>query len=214
VSLHAAFIPRPSHADYTYLSKYGVSASSGGGRASARETVARVAAGAVAELILRRLAGVSIVAYVSQVGRASLIRDAIRARRGHARAAGGETAVAAADINDEGWDGVDGWREHDLNSGSDVGDESGDDDEGADQKPANVDTGARARAARPTRRLTRAEVDATAVRCPRLATAAKMEREIKRAAAANVRIRSSLRLIFTPNPHSCSRFCFFLYFFL
>ena len=40
--------PRPSHADYTYQQKYGIRAASGGGRASARETVARVAAGAVA----------------------------------------------------------------------------------------------------------------------------------------------------------------------
>ena len=41
--------PRPSHADYTYQEKYGVRASSGGGRSSARETIARVAAGAIAE---------------------------------------------------------------------------------------------------------------------------------------------------------------------
>ena len=45
--------PRPSHADFTYMAKYGVLASSGGGRASARETAARVAAGAVAEKFLR-----------------------------------------------------------------------------------------------------------------------------------------------------------------
>ena len=43
-------VPRPSHADYTYRIKYGIQASSGGGRASARETVGRVAAGAVAAL--------------------------------------------------------------------------------------------------------------------------------------------------------------------
>ena len=48
-----AGIPRPSHADYTYMVKYGVLASSGGGRASARETAARVAAGAIAEKWLR-----------------------------------------------------------------------------------------------------------------------------------------------------------------
>lgn len=62
-------LPRPSHADYTYLMKYGVKASSGGGRSSARETIGRVAAGAVAEAWLRqRNAGASIVAYVSSVG--------------------------------------------------------------------------------------------------------------------------------------------------
>jgi chorismate synthase len=61
-------IPRPSHADYTYREKYGTSASSGGGRASARETVARVAAGAVAEKMLLDLYGIEIVAWVSAVG--------------------------------------------------------------------------------------------------------------------------------------------------
>jgi chorismate synthase len=58
---------RPSHADYTYEAKYGVRDHRGGGRSSARETAARVAAGAIAKLLLRR-AGVSIAAYVSQVG--------------------------------------------------------------------------------------------------------------------------------------------------
>ncbi|KAJ2605270.1 bifunctional chorismate synthase/riboflavin reductase [NAD(P)H] aro2 [Coemansia sp. RSA 1722] len=60
--------PRPSHADYTYLQKYGVKASSGGGRSSARETIGRVAAGAVAEKYLREAHGVEIVAFVSSVG--------------------------------------------------------------------------------------------------------------------------------------------------
>jgi chorismate synthase len=46
------FYPRPSHADLTYLQKYGVKASSGGGRSSARETIGRVAASAVAEKYL------------------------------------------------------------------------------------------------------------------------------------------------------------------
>ncbi|BCU03170.1 chorismate synthase [Pandoravirus japonicus] len=46
-------VPRPSHADYTYMAKYGIKASSGGGRSSARETLMRVAAGAVAEKWLR-----------------------------------------------------------------------------------------------------------------------------------------------------------------
>ncbi len=60
--------PRPSHADYTYRVKYGVNARSGGGRASAPETVGRVAAGAVAEVFLRQQYGVEIVAWVSAVG--------------------------------------------------------------------------------------------------------------------------------------------------
>ncbi|MBN2809334.1 MAG: chorismate synthase [Deltaproteobacteria bacterium] len=63
-----ADVPRPSHADYTYRMKYGVGAQSGGGRASARETLARVAAGSVAEQFLETVFGVEIVAWVSQAG--------------------------------------------------------------------------------------------------------------------------------------------------
>ncbi len=60
-------IPRPSHADYTYMKKYGIRASSGGGRASARETIGRVAGGAIARRCLSKY-GVEIVAWVSSVG--------------------------------------------------------------------------------------------------------------------------------------------------
>jgi chorismate synthase len=63
-----AQIPRPSHADYTYQMKYGLRASSGGGRSSARETIGRVAAGAIAEKYLRETCGIEIVAWVSAVG--------------------------------------------------------------------------------------------------------------------------------------------------
>ena len=62
------FIPRPSHADFTYYSKYGIHASSGGGRSSARETIGRVIAGAIAEQVLWERYGISIVAWVKQVG--------------------------------------------------------------------------------------------------------------------------------------------------
>ncbi len=58
---------RPSHADYTYFAKYGIRAWQGGGRASARETIGRVAAGAIAKKILRTQFGVEILAYVKQV---------------------------------------------------------------------------------------------------------------------------------------------------
>lgn len=63
-----AAIPRPSHADYTYLTKYGIKASSGGGRSSARETIGRVAAGALAEKFLRERYGIEIVAWVHSAG--------------------------------------------------------------------------------------------------------------------------------------------------
>ena len=58
---------RPSHADYTYAVKYGIRNWQGGGRSSARETVGRVAAGAIARKILRERHGVEIVAWVQQV---------------------------------------------------------------------------------------------------------------------------------------------------
>ncbi|PGH27537.1 chorismate synthase [Polytolypa hystricis UAMH7299] len=64
--------PRPSHADFTYLEKYGVKASSGGGRSSARETIGRVAAGAIAEKYLNLSHGIEIVAFVSSVGEQQL----------------------------------------------------------------------------------------------------------------------------------------------
>ncbi|KAM3509218.1 hypothetical protein MY11210_006401 [Beauveria gryllotalpidicola] len=66
---------RPSHADWTYLEKYGIKASSGGGRSSARETIACVAAGAVAKKWLREAYGVEIVAFVSSVGKVKLFDD-------------------------------------------------------------------------------------------------------------------------------------------
>ena len=58
---------RPSHADATYDAKYGVRAIAGGGRSSARETIGRVAAGAVARKILRMYNGIEVLAYVSKV---------------------------------------------------------------------------------------------------------------------------------------------------
>jgi len=58
---------RPSHADYTTEAKYGIRNWQGGGRASARETVGRVAAGAIARKLLATAAGVEVLAWVSQV---------------------------------------------------------------------------------------------------------------------------------------------------
>jgi chorismate synthase len=58
---------RPSHADYTYDAKYGRRMAEGGGRSSARETIGRVAAGAVARKILQLAGGVEIVAYIESI---------------------------------------------------------------------------------------------------------------------------------------------------
>lgn len=59
---------RPSHADYTYYKKYGFRDFRGSGRASARETLARVAAGAIAKKYLRQFLNIEIISYVEQVG--------------------------------------------------------------------------------------------------------------------------------------------------
>ena len=64
---HIADKFRPSHADYTFQAKYGIRDYRGGGRSSARETVARVAAGAIAKLLLKHY-NIECRAYVSQVG--------------------------------------------------------------------------------------------------------------------------------------------------
>ncbi|HLP52097.1 MAG TPA: chorismate synthase [Chitinophagales bacterium] len=65
---------RPSHADFTYDAKYGIRDYRGGGRASARETAARVIAGAIAKQLLKK-AGIAISAYVSSVGKLSVEKD-------------------------------------------------------------------------------------------------------------------------------------------
>ncbi|HKX60431.1 MAG TPA: chorismate synthase [Verrucomicrobiae bacterium] len=73
---------RPSHADYTYFAKFGVRAWPGGGRSSARETIGRVAAGAIAKKLLRERYGVEVLAYVAQVQRvcAEVNPDQVKAR--------------------------------------------------------------------------------------------------------------------------------------
>jgi len=65
---HLENLYRPNHADYTYAAKYGTRDHRGGGRASARETVGRVAGGAIARKLLSHSVGVEILAWVSQVG--------------------------------------------------------------------------------------------------------------------------------------------------
>jgi chorismate synthase len=64
---HNVDVFRPSHADYTYATKYGIRDHRGGGRSSARETAARVAAGALAKLLLKTQ-GIEVLAHVSSVG--------------------------------------------------------------------------------------------------------------------------------------------------
>ena len=71
---------RPSHADYTYVAKYGIRNWQGGGRTSARETIGRVAAGAIAKKILQEQFGVEVLAYVKQVHKISAAIDPERVK--------------------------------------------------------------------------------------------------------------------------------------
>ncbi len=71
---HIKDVYRPSHSDYTYEAKYGIRDYRGGGRSSARETVSRVVAGAIAKLILKQ-EGITINAFTSQVGDIKLLKD-------------------------------------------------------------------------------------------------------------------------------------------
>ncbi|MDJ0590421.1 MAG: chorismate synthase [Pleurocapsa sp. MO_226.B13] len=66
---------RPSHADVTYDAKYGIRNWQGGGRSSARETIGRVAAGAIAKKILKQVAGIDIVAYVKRIQNLEAVVD-------------------------------------------------------------------------------------------------------------------------------------------
>ncbi|MBL0308721.1 MAG: chorismate synthase [Bacteroidetes bacterium] len=66
---------RPSHADYTYEMKYGIRDHRGGGRSSARETAARVVAGAIAKELLQKKAGIEIYSFVSAVGQIRLSKN-------------------------------------------------------------------------------------------------------------------------------------------
>ncbi|MBK5222849.1 MAG: chorismate synthase [Acidimicrobiia bacterium] len=72
---HMKDVFRPSHADYTTQAKYGVRNWQGGGRSSARETIGRVAAAAIARALLRRVAGVEVLAWVSSVHEIDAVVD-------------------------------------------------------------------------------------------------------------------------------------------
>mmetsp|Transcript_6561 Transcript_6561/g.15178 ORF Transcript_6561/g.15178 Transcript_6561/m.15178 type:complete len:499 (-) Transcript_6561:643-2139(-) len=70
-------IPRPGHADFSYLIKYGTKASSGGGRSSARETIGRVAAGAIAEKWLHETYGTAVSCWVASIGPHAIPEEAV-----------------------------------------------------------------------------------------------------------------------------------------
>lgn len=83
---HMADLYRPSHADYTTEAKYGIRAVAGGGRASARETIGRVAAAAVARKLLADRFGIEVLAWVSQIHRIHARIDPTAVRLDHVEA--------------------------------------------------------------------------------------------------------------------------------
>ncbi len=98
-------IYRPSHADYTYQTKYGIRDHRGGGRSSARETASRVVAGAVAKLMLKKF-GVTINGFTSQVGEIKLAKhyselDILQSENNIVRCPDAETAVRMIEYIDE-----------------------------------------------------------------------------------------------------------------
>ncbi len=102
---HIADKFRPSHADYTFQAKYGLRDYRGGGRSSARETVARVAAGAIAKLLLKHY-GISCESYVSQVGALKLEKtyqelDLSKTEDNIIRCPDADTAAAMIELIDE-----------------------------------------------------------------------------------------------------------------
>lgn len=102
---HIADKFRPSHADYTFHAKYGVRDYRGGGRSSARETVARVAAGAIAKLLLKEH-GITASSFVSQVGSLQLTKtytelDLSKTEDNIVRCPDAETAEAMIELIDQ-----------------------------------------------------------------------------------------------------------------
>ncbi|MDR2504136.1 MAG: chorismate synthase [Deltaproteobacteria bacterium] len=89
---------RPGHANFTYLAKYGCFDYCGGGRASARETAARVAAGVVARQLVASLCGAVVAAWLEAVGTA---RAALQADAGRAAAFAGQSPLFAPDAEAE-----------------------------------------------------------------------------------------------------------------
>ena len=83
---HMAELYRPSHADYSTEAKYGIRAVAGGGRASARETIGRVAAGAVARKLLRERCGVEVLGWVDRIHTIHARVDASQVELSHVEA--------------------------------------------------------------------------------------------------------------------------------
>lgn len=172
--------PRPSHADFTYLEKYGLKSSSGGGRSSARETIGRVAAGAVAEKYLREAFGIEIVAFVSSVGKVHIPRFPGERLATDVSTVDGNSSVTAVDNS--------------------VETQGMNDDEA--EEPLSSDF------RHLLASVTREEVDKTDIRCPHPQAAERMRQRILLAKSKNDSIGGTVTCIIRRVPVGLGEPCF------
>lgn len=180
--------PRPSHADFTYLEKYGVKASSGGGRSSARETIGRVAAGALAEKYLAETFGIEIVAFVSSVGRVHIPRFP-----GETLASGGGAAAVTKDETAAG-----------AASSSVIDNQI--DTSGMDEEEAEEPLSAEYRKLLSS--VTRAKVDSNDIRCPDETTCERMRQRILLAKSKHDSIGGTVTCVIRNLPTGLGEPCF------
>lgn len=189
--------PRPSHADFTYLEKYGVKASSGGGRSSARETIGRVAAGALAEKYLAEAFGVEIVAFVSSVGKVHVPRYPGEQLAKDVVVAAAKTG-AAEGKSFYGESATDGPPQTKVDNVIDT--------QGLTEEEAEEPLSREFRELLAT--ITRAKVDENAIRCPHELAAERMRQRILLAKANNDSIGGTVTCIIRGVPSGLGEPCF------
>ncbi|SOV10028.1 probable ARO2 - chorismate synthase [Ustilago sp. UG-2017a] len=193
--------PRPSHADFTYLEKYGVKASSGGGRSSARETIGRVAAGALAEKYLKEAYGIEIVAFVSSVGKVHIPRYP-----GEELASDVKVAPPA-NATGEGEAGGKSFYGEDANAGAPQTQvDNVIDTWSLTEEEAEEPLSASFRHLLST--ITREQVDKTAIRCPHELAAERMRQRILLAKSNNDSIGGTVTCIIRRLPSGLGEPCF------
>ncbi|KAJ1019410.1 hypothetical protein NDA16_004527 [Ustilago loliicola] len=192
--------PRPSHADFTYLEKYNLKASSGGGRSSARETIGRVAAGALAEKYLKEAYGIEIVAFVSSVGKVHIPRYP-----GEELAQNVETVPAAPAAEGEG-EGKSFYGESAAGGAPQTKVDNTINTSNLTEEEAEEPLSHSFRQLLST--ITREEVDRTQIRCPHELAAERMRQRILLAKANNDSIGGTVTCIIRNVPSGLGEPCF------
>lgn len=189
--------PRPSHADFTYLEKYGVKASSGGGRSSARETIGRVAAGALAEKYLKEAYGVEIVAFVSSVGKVHIPRFPGEKLAGEAQASKTVNAAETSFANGTA-------KSEEAPSSSSIDNHI--DTRGMEEDEAEEPLSEEFRKLLST--VTREEVDTNEMRCPHPVAMERMRQRILLAKSKNDSIGGTVTCVIRGLPSGLGEPCF------